>query len=310
MSDLFDYRAGWRPDQRRQGDHMASISGNGGAYRGDRPLRDAGDARHLSLRASLRDPFEQLWVRDYLHSATLDVWIFADLSLSMRGTTAAGASNPLQTVARFVRSAAFSTRSVGDRLGVFCAAGKPLWPHCIPPSRQLAPALALSDRLGSLTAESKKPDSGDYGGSEALSSAAGLWEGVARVGSRQSLVFLLSDFNDERCDWSGLLKGLSHHQVVPVVTWDLPAALVHGRNGLISLRDAETGRERVLWMRGALREKIGARLDEQFTALERLFSVNGRRAIHLFEGYDATAVTRFFHGDRHRDGLPSKRVTK
>ncbi len=305
-TDPFDYRVGWRPDQRRQGEHLASVSGDGGAYRGNRLLREAGDARHLSLRATLRDPFNQLWVRDFLHSATLDLWVLADLSLSMRLTDSPGAVSPHRSVAGLIRSAAHSARSLGDRLGVFCGASQAMPAFCTPASRHLAPSISVADRIAALAGS---PDARTAPG-QSSASAAGLFEAAARFGPRPSLVFLVSDFSDPALDWSALLRQLSHHQVVPVVTWALPAVLMRDQSGLVTIRDAESGTKRVLWVRRQLREKIGHRLDQHFDKLNTLFREHGRRPVHLFGGFQAAAMTHYFHGGDHRDGRPGSWLKK
>lgn len=274
----------------RQGEHPSSISGDGGAYRGDRLLREVRDARQLSLRATLRDPFERLWVRDYLQSATIDLWVFADASGSMRTRSSSAGQSGVEVAGKLVGSAALSARGVGDRLGVYCAADKALGDCCSPASRQPAQSLAVGQRIQALSTAAP--------GRSAASSARGLLNGVAALGAQRSLVFLVSDFHPDRCDWSAVLGALAAHDVVPVVVWNLPGALAGERAGLMSLRDAETGRDSMVWMRGSLRRRIVARLNEHFESCEDLFRRHGRRAVHLYDGYDALALTRYFYGAR------------
>lgn len=274
----------------RQGEHLSSISGDGGAYRGDRLLREVRDARQLSLRATLRDPFERLWVRDYLHSATINLWVFADASGSMRAGSRSTGQSGVEVAGELIRSAALSARGVGDRLGVYCAADRALDDCCSPASRQVEQSLAVGQRIQALS--SALPSL------SGANSAIGLLNGVAALGARRSLVFLVSDFHPDRCDWSAVLRGLAAHDVVPVVVWNLPGALVGEQSGLMSLRDAETGRDSMVWMRRSLRRRMLGRLDEHFAACERLFRVHGRRAVHLYDGYEAIALTRYFYGAR------------
>lgn len=276
----------------RQGEHLSSISGDGGAYRGDRLLREVRDARQLSLRATLRDPFERLWVREYLNSATIDLWVFADASGSMRAASSSAGQSGVEVAGRLIQSAALSARGSSDRLGVYCSADRALDNCCSPASRQSAQSLAVGQRIQALPATTP--------GESGANSAAGLFNGIAGLGAQRTLVFLISDFHPARCDWRALLRGMAAHDVVPIVVWNLPDALLADQSGLLSLRDAETGRDTMVWMRQSLKRRMLSRLDEHFETCEHLFRQHGRRAVHLYDGYEAAALTRYFYGARQR----------
>ncbi len=216
----------------------------------------------------------------------------------MAGSDAA--ASPLAVAAGLIGSAALSVRRLGDKLGVFCAADKPVTPLCVPASRLMGPALAVAGRLENIATQ---------GLASLLSpaqaaSAGGLAAATAHIGRQQALVFVVSDFNDSDCDWDAILRRFAHHQVVPIVAWDLAAVRVARARGLVSVRDAESGRRRVLWMRDGLRHKINTRLVEHHRGLNAMFAAHGLRPLHAYEGFDAVALTRYFHGVNDRLEFP------
>ncbi|MFK7966371.1 MAG: hypothetical protein AB8C46_20600 [Burkholderiaceae bacterium] len=294
-AETFDYRVQWPSGQRRQGEHRSANSGESGAYRGDRLLREVRDARQLSLRSTLRDPFERLWVREYLHTATLDLWVWVDASASMRSGGMSGMVSGVETAAGLIRAAALSARAVGDRLGIYCADDTPIETCCAPPSRLAAQSVAMSQKIQALADAPGRSD-GSGTAVRMASSANGLLAGAGALGTSRSLVFLVSDFHPERTNWRLVMQSLVMHDVVPIVIWNLPGALAGRQTGLMSLQDAETGRDRMVWMRDSLRQRMIKQLDEHFDSVERLCRSHGRRAVHLYDGFEPLALTRYFLG--------------
>ncbi len=311
--EIFNYRIGWSAQRRRQGEHRSMLAGDSGAWRGDILLRDASEARRLALRASLRDPLERLWVRDVLHTASLDLWVLVDLSGSMRwtGDGVAGCT----TAARLIAAAAHSTHGPGDRLGVYCAANQPVAALSMPASRHLSAQLALAGRIAALApanpSRTARPGDGvpdrPTRTTDLADGADGLVQALVRIGTRRSLVFIVSDFQPTRTDWSGLLRRFAAHQVVPVVTWNLPAVALAGSRGLLAVTDAETGMRQMIWMRRSVRARIRDALDAHHARIGSICRERGLRPLHLYEGFDAQAVTAWFHGMTPQALRPSQR---
>ena len=107
----FQYRVPWRADSYYPGSHPGRQRGDGYEIRGILPLHVAGDPRRFDLRASLRDPFEQLLVRVYQQRSVVPVFGLADVSASMGFV---GQTCKFDMLVEFVNSLAYSAYQVGD----------------------------------------------------------------------------------------------------------------------------------------------------------------------------------------------------
>lgn len=259
--------------------HHRSRTGDGGfEFRGHAALLDAPDPRRLDLQASLRDPFGQWRVRVHSQRKSVPVTVVADVSASMgfRGRQA-----KLAVLADLVESLAWSAWRTGDSFGfVGCdsAVRADLWR---PQSRARGTGSELGQRLRAFD-----PDGRD---------AAGLLDAPRWLGRRRALLFLVSDFHLPLPLIGAVLDGLSAHELVPTVLWDPLEFGLSAARGLAPVVDPESGRQRLVWWRPALRERWAAAHAQRRDALLALF--RARRLAPLFiEGrYDAEAVTRHFH---------------
>ena len=109
-------------------------------------------------------------------------------------------------------------------------------------------------------------------------------------------MFLVSDFHLPLTLVERVLGALGRHDVVPVVCWDQREYEQLPRWGWTRLRDPESGAERRLLLRPALRDAVQDRYRRHWAALERLFRIFRRRPLRLGERFDGRAVTRYFHG--------------
>lgn len=271
-----------RPAAGHMPGHHRSHRGHGGLeFRGHASLLDAPDPRRLDLHASLRDPAHQAghWrVRVYSQPLSVPVWVLADLSASMGY---AGRHRKLDVMADFVESLAWSAWRTGDAFGfVGCdETVRPDW--LLPASRARGLGGPLAARLRRLQPRGR--------------SAHGLLE-AGRLLARRALVFVVSDFHLPLDAVGRLLDGLAAHEVVPVLLWDAQESDLGERRGLATLRDPETGTERLVWWRPALRERWRAARQARREALQACFRARRLDALVLERGFDAEAVTRHFHG--------------
>ncbi len=263
------------------GHHRSGRGQSGFEFRGHASLLDAPDPRRLDLHASLRDPFNGAgnWkVRIYSQRQSIPVVVVADLSASMGFR---GCRDKLGVLADFVESLAWSAWRTGDRFGfIGCDEGVPL--HWLQPAtrvRGLGGPLAQRLRAFQPTA----------------ASAAGLADAHRHLGRPRALVFVVSDFHLPLDLVDTALSRLAAHEVVPVVLWDAMEFNLGDRRGLASLRDPETGRQRLVWWRPALRERWQANHAARRDALLGLFRRQHLRPLFIDDGFDADAVTRHFH---------------
>ena len=114
------------------------------------------------------------------------------------------------------------------------------------------------------------------------------------IGSRRSLVFLASDFHLPIELLDPLLDGLARHRVVPVVLADSGEAEPAPGFGLVRVSDVETGEERTLWMRPALRRRLRAGIERRREALSRCFAAHGVVPLELEDRFEADRVNDYF----------------
>jgi hypothetical protein len=239
------------------------------------PLVRAREARRLDLRAALRDPFEGWWVREYQQRSAIRVVLLVDASASMEPQRA--------LVTAFARAFAEAALRAGDALGLVAYGDTAHAAPPLPPTRvRHAVETALEQALG---APFRAP------------SAAGLAHAAHALPRQASLVLLVSDFLGPVAALDAALGALARHDVVPV--WvggagarrtfdDLPAF------GLLPLRDAESGRERLLWLRPALRRRWQARQAAHHAEVRAVLARHRRQPLELAAPFDADVVTRHF----------------
>jgi hypothetical protein len=122
----------------------------------------------------------------------------------------------------------------------------------------------------------------------------GLEEAAAHLAGQQGLIFLVSDFHWslERLDRA--LGFLAHASVVPVVVWDAAETKPPERNALATLRDAESGVSRTLWVRPHLREEWRRAVAQRRSQIDSFFAARGLRPFYIEGAFDADALSRYF----------------
>jgi uncharacterized protein (DUF58 family) len=274
----FHYRLRWRTRGQQPGFHAGAQRGLGFEFRGLAPLAASGDPRRLDLRASARDPLRQLLVRLYTQPAAVPVYALADLSASMGFR---GAGRKLDVVADFVAALGYSAFRTGDPLAVI-GCDREIRPEF---TRKLGWARAAGQEIAArLRAHEPRA-----GGAEALLDAA------ATLPPKRALVFLLSDFYLSFDLVDAVVAQLAHHELIPVVIRD-SAEVSLPPFGLVRVRDAESGSERTLLVRGKLREMLATDSRAHDEELLRRFTLAGARPITLVDRFDAALVTRHFYG--------------
>ncbi|WP_029009947.1 DUF58 domain-containing protein [Azospirillum halopraeferens] len=267
------YRLRWRPAGERAGAHPGSGEGGEGAFRRHVPLLRHPDPRRVDVRETARNPMGEVMVRRYSRRAAITVAAAVDLSGSMGF---AGRVDRMAVVSELCATLAASAGRMGDR---FCLIGcdstvrEDLF---LPPTHRRGVEAEVYDRL--MTAQPRGA------GTDGLALVAG------RLPAQRCLVVLISDFLLPMERIVAVMDGLWRHDVLPVVLHDrgededLPAF------GLVTLRDAETGRRRLTLMRPALRAEWSRRAAARRGALDRLFLARGRAPFHLVDGLDRDAL--------------------
>lgn len=277
MRQLIHYHINWKPGGHVPGARRGTAAGTGEQLRALVMLRDHPDPRRLDLRASLRDPFGRLWVRDFYLNTAFKVMVLLDISASMAYTGQSGRMRVAQDITEMLAVSAYRT---GDAFGVFCANQDLPKAGMLPVGVNRSSWLWVRRRLGALI------PSGD--------SVDGLLRIAPQLPQRRSLVFVVSDFRWSPGKLDQLLRSLAHHDVVPVVLQDPAEMTALPQRGFAALRDMETGRSRFVWMRPALREKIEATRANHLRAVEQVSRRYGYRPFLVNGGFDPVRMNQYF----------------
>ena len=276
----FHYRLPGRVSGQRPGSHPGSSIGAGQEFVSHVSLYDRPDPRRLDLRASLRGLKEEWLVRVNRQRAGASVRAIVDVSASMMF----GSQRPkLHVVADFIEALGISAFRVGDAVGMM-AFDEAERPDLFMPAR-------VSRGMGSLMGAALR-EVRDVGSADG--SVDGLEDAASRLAGQQGLVFLVSDFHWplERLDIA--LDLMAHAGVVPVVVWDPAETEPPTRNALASLRDAETGARRTLWLRPRLRQEWRRSVEQRRAEIDSYFAAHAIRPFYVEGAFDADALSRYF----------------
>ncbi|MEP7298475.1 MAG: MxaS protein, partial [Burkholderiales bacterium] len=241
-------------------------------------LLDAPDPRRLDLHASLRDPFGDWRVRIYSQRKSIPVTVVADLSASMGFS---GHARKLEVLADFVESLAWSAWRTGDSFG-FVGCDSAVRADLLQvQSRARGAGGEVARRLRQLQPEGR--------------GAHGLLDAPRHLSRQRALLFLVSDFHLPLGLIADVLDTFGLHEVVPTVLWDPLEFGLSAPRGLVRVVDPESGRQRLVWWRPALRARWEAAQAQRREALMQLFRSRRLKPLFIEGGYDAEAVTRHFH---------------
>jgi hypothetical protein len=273
----FHYRlprrsGGWRP-----GSHPGSSLGAGQEFVTHAKLYDYPDPRRLDLRASLREVRGDWLVRVNRQRVSVPVHAIVDVSNSMRFGWPA---TKLQVAAGFIEALGHSAFRVGDSLGMSAFDARARTDLFMP---------ALFGRgVGSTMAAMVAGSTGSAGG------IAGLEEATLHLVGRRGLIFVVSDFHWPLHHLGGVLDSLSQAWIVPMVIWDRSEIQPPSSNALVSIRDAESGARRTLWLRPRLRARWHESIEQRRAELNAIFTARSIRPFHVSGEFDGERLSNYF----------------
>lgn len=275
MIEEFHYQLPWRTGSAHPGRHASHHSGGEHEFHGHAPLFSRPEAHNIDVHASLLDPFQQFMVRTFRQRSLITVNLIADLSASM------GFNNKMATLARFAELTAFSAYRSGDHFA-FMGCGEEQVPEIYwPPRWYKGGTPDLAEQLLAYNP---------------VATHAGSLLTIAELCPRQrSLIFLVSDFHFPLHDAALILDLLLKHDVIPVVLWHPQEYEELPDWGLVRLQDPETGKDRQLFMRPGLKQKIINHFTEKREQLKHLFTRYGRQPLFISEAVEADQITRYFY---------------
>ena len=262
-----------RAGGQRAGAHRGTAAGAGTEFLTHQSLFDRPDPRRLDLRASLADLRGDWLVRVNRLRAAVTVLALVDVSASMRF----GEPAKLDLAADFVASLGHSAFRIGDAVGMLGF------------DATLRDDLHVAPRHGrgvgeTLAALLRACASGPGG-------IAGLRDAAMQVGPRPALVFVVSDFLWPLAGLGDVLDLLARAHVVPLVVVDPAESEAPARGGLALLSDAETSRQRALWVRPALRTRWRDAALARQAQLAAIFADRGLRPFTLHGAFDPQALS-------------------
>jgi uncharacterized protein (DUF58 family) len=274
----FSYQIGWRSRGRHPGRHASAQRGLGMDFRGHAPLIAYPDPRRIDLRQTIRDPFDQVWVRIFNQKSSIPVYVVCDLSGSMGFS---GQMRKLEIAADIAASAAWSAFRVNDPFGFIGFDEEVREDWMFASTTKVHGAFEMTERLAGY-----RP--GHIG-------AQGLQD-VSRFLSRErSLVLLVSDFHMPLDELEQSLATLMRHHVVPLVLWDAAEYRSLPEFGVASVTDCETGARRTLFLRKDFRERILQSFADRRVALEKLFMSLDMPPLFIEDGFEADDLTEYFY---------------
>jgi uncharacterized protein (DUF58 family) len=276
MTEAFEllYRPRGKFATKYAGAHASSEVGGFGVFRDQVPFLRRPDARRIDLRATLRDPFGETYVRRFEQRSAIDVYALVDLSASM---TFIGAVDRFAVACDLCEALAIAATRIGDRFGLIGCGRELRRETTFAPMRAARAARAAVEKIRHAPCDDR--------GADAFVEAAPL------LGASRKLAFLISDFRWPEAIIDRVLSVLARHDVVPLVLVDSVEASPP-EWGLLALQDAETGQRKTLAMRPGLQRNWIELERARRQRLARLAADRARNPIFLTDGFDPVGLSR------------------
>jgi uncharacterized protein (DUF58 family) len=269
------YRPRGRANSHIGGAHLGRQPGGVGVFRDHTTFLRHPDARRIDLRATLRDPFGDIYVRRFDQRMSIDVYALVDLSASMGFV---GCASKYALVESLCVTLARSARGYGDAFGLIGFDEAIRDEFLFPLTRRRGLDVEIARAFKGFAPVGRN--------------ALGMPDAARFVAGRRKLVFLISDFRLPLELIERTLMVVGHHDIAPVVVGDSSEDEDPPAWGLIELSDLESGRRRKLFMRPSLREKWLDEARARRARLRRLLTRYGRPPIFLADRLDADGISR------------------
>ncbi|MBW2058383.1 MAG: DUF58 domain-containing protein [Deltaproteobacteria bacterium] len=133
---------------------------------------------------------------------------------------------------------------------------------------------------------------------------SGLGRALVRLPQKRSLVFIVSDFQDDLEELEIALKPVAiTHDVVPLVLWDPRERILPRKRCVTVVKDLETGTTRTVWLGGIRKRTAFQRKAEAMVGrLKALFHRLGMDALWISQETDYVGELGKFFSLRRRAG--------
>jgi hypothetical protein len=189
----------------------------------------------------------------------------------------------LQVAADFVEALGYSAFRVGDRLGMLAFDSAEREDLFMPARNGRGTGNLIATMLRECAS-----------GAAQRGAIEGLRRCATRLVGRQALVFIVSDFHWPLTQMPSVLDMLVHACVVPMVVWDEAEITPPRHASLLAVNDAESGEERMVWLRNGTRERWRAGVERRREELDEVFGARNIQPFYLQGGFDSEAMSRYF----------------
>ena len=265
------------------GQHRGTQRGLGLEYRGNANLIDYPDARRMDIRQTLRDPFEQVQVRQFNQESTTPIYAVCDLSSSMQFKSS---QRKLDKAIEISIAVANSAYQAGDIFSFIGYNNHVLEDYTLPLNRNFY----LSNQTIAQLHEYQKM----HVGSEGIVDVPNF------LSQNRGLVFWVSDFHMPLSIIEKTLVAMSAHQVIPIVLWDDSEYKKLPKFGFGTMIDPETGFNKTLFFRDEVRAKFLSKFNDRRHALEALFLKFECPALFMNGDYKSETMNHYF--EQHMNG--------
>ena len=273
----FEYIVSWKSSSLQLGEHRGTQRGMGLDYRGNVNFVDYPDARRMDIRQTMRDPFEQVQVRQFNQDSTTPIYGICDLSSSMQFK---GRQRKLDKAIEIATAVANSAYQAGDVFSFIGYNDEVMEDFTLPLSRNLhhtKEAIAQLHEYQTMRVGAK-----------------GIADVPNFIGQSRGLVFWISDFHMPLSLIEKTLTAMSAHQVIPVVLWDDEEYKKLPKFGFGTMIDPETGLNKTLFFRGEVKAKFLETFNARRHALEALFLKFESPGLFMHTDYKPETVTHYF----------------
>lgn len=274
---LFTYQINWKTQGYHFGHNRGVHSGLGVDFRGNAPLVDYPDPRRVDIRQTIRDLTDQVHVRIFNQKNATPVYALCDLSASMRFN---GKQKKIALATEIVTAIACSVEEAGDAFGFigFNQVVSEEW--IIKPNIKQKEVAQLIKRLSIFEPVSPGIN--------------GLLDISQHIDKKRGLIFIVSDFHFPLKTLSEVLQTLTNHHVVPVVLWDENEYENLPTFGFSTLIDPETGEQRTLFFRRALKKRFREMFSERKGNLSEIFAQYEMPPCFIDKGFNPKIFSDYF----------------
>ncbi len=251
------------------GMHKSHAIGPGNDFYRVVPFSRHHDAKRIDLRATLRDPYKELYVRQFRQRSRISVNVIVDCSSSMNFSTR------LYEIERFIKSSLLSASKVKDKFNCFLCHEKITHMHA-----NDVTSLNLKEHLNLDFLERQDA-------SESLSKV------YQRLPARDTLVFFVSDFHFNDHFLSTVFHSLKKHRLIPVVSWAVREQK-YPKWGIAKLEDAEKRESKTIILTPKKREAYQEKWRNRRRNLEHVFSQFGLSGFFINGCFNPRKMTEYF----------------